>query len=66
MATRMIPFVYSSTIAYTIEFGEYYASFFYDGELLNGDGAPIATPYLAADLPSLDYKQIGDTMWITH
>ena len=66
MATRMIPFVYSSTIAYVCEFGEYYASFFYDGELLNGDGAPIETPYLEADLPSLHIEQIGDTMWIVH
>ncbi len=66
MATRMIPFVFSSTIAYQVEFGEFFASFFFDGALLNGDGAPIATPYLEADLPQLNIRQIADTMWITH
>ncbi len=66
MATRMIPFVYSSTIAYSCEFGEFYASFFFDGELLNGDGAPIETPYLEEDLAELNIEQVGDTMWITH
>ena len=63
---RMVPFIYSSTIAYIVEFGEYYASFFYDGELVNGDGAPIESPYLEADLPELDIRQVADTMWITH
>ncbi len=66
MATRMVPFVYSSTIAYQIEMGEFYASFFFDGELLNGDGAPIETPYLEADLPQLQFETVGDTMWIIH
>jgi hypothetical protein len=66
MSTRMIPFIYSSTIAYSCEFGEYYIAFFYDGELLNGDGAPIETPYLEDDLPQLQIEQVGDTMWITH
>jgi len=66
MATRMVPFKYSSTIAYSIEMGNLYMSFYYDGALLDGDGAPIETPYLEADLPELDYEQIGDTIWITH
>lgn len=66
MATRMIPFTFSSTVAYMVEFGEFFASFFFDGELLNGDGAPIETPYLEADLPELNIEQVGDVMWITH
>ncbi len=64
--TRTKDFIFSSTIAYEIEFGELYARFFFDGALLDGDGAPIVTPYLAADLPELNFRQIGDTMWITH
>ena len=66
MATRMVPFVFSSTVSYMIEMGEFFASFFFDGELLDGDGARIETPYLEADLPELNFEQIGDTMWITH
>lgn len=64
--TRMVPFIYSSTIAYTIEMGNEYMSFFYDGELLDADGAPISTPYQTADLPQLQFEQVGDVMWITH
>ncbi len=66
MSTRMVPFIFSSTIAYQIEMGEFFATFFFDGALLDGDGAPIATPYLEADLPELHFRQIADTMWITH
>ena len=66
MSTRTVGFIYSETIAYTIEFGNLYASFFYDGALLDTDGAPIATPYLTADLPQLQFKQLGDVMWIIH
>jgi len=64
--TRMVPFIYSETIAYVIEFGNEYASFFFDGALLDGDGAPIATPYQTADLQQLQFKQLGDVMWIVH
>ncbi len=66
MAARMIPFKFSSTIAYQCEFGEFYAVFYFDGELLNGTGAAIVTPYLEADLPQLQIEQVGDTMWIVH
>ena len=66
MATRMVRFKFSATVAYMMEFGEFFASFFFDGALLDGDGAPIATPYLEADLPELDFRQVGDVIWITH
>lgn len=63
---RLIPFIYNSDIAYPVELGEYYASFFYDGELLDGDGAPIETPYLADDINAINIRQIADTMWMVH
>ncbi len=66
MATRMVKFEFSSTVAYMMEFGNLFASFFFDGALLDGDGAPIATPYLEADLPELNFRQVGDVIWITH
>jgi len=64
--TRMVPFVYSAEVSYMIEMGDQYMSFFFDGALLNGDGSPIATPYAEADLPQLQFEQLGDVMWITH
>ncbi len=66
---RMLPFIYSSEIAYEIELGEFYAKFYYDsGALLDADEDEviIATPYLEADIAALHIEQIADTMWITH
>jgi len=63
---RLIPFIYSSDIAYPMELGEIYSSFFYDGALLDSDGAPIVTPYALSVVNEMQYKQIADTMWIVH
>jgi len=48
---KLIPFIYSSTIAYVIELGEYYARFYYDGEILAVGDTPveITTPYARED-----------------
>lgn len=59
---RLIPFIYSSEIAYLVEFGNLYMRFFYNGEVIT----EIDTPYLAADLFQLQCKQLADTMWIVH
>ena len=64
--TRAVPFIFSSTTAYMIEMGDRYMSFFFNGNLLDGTGAQITTPYLEADLPQLQFEQVGDVMWITH
>jgi len=66
---RLIPFIYSSEIAYEVELGNQYMRFFYDGAVLLDDDYNevwIETPYVTADLPQLQYKQVGDVMWITH
>lgn len=65
---RMISFIYSTSIAYMMEFGEEYVRFYYNGEpLLSGDThVEITTPYQHEDLLQLDIRQVGDTMWITH
>lgn len=63
---RLIPFIYSSTIPYPIQLGEYYASFYYGNALLDTDGALISTPYSDLDLPQLQYRQLADTMWLMH
>ena len=66
---RLIPFIYSSTISYMMEFGDLYARFYYDGSrVLTGssDIVEIATPYLVAALPQVQYKQSADVMWLVH
>ena len=69
---RLIPFIYSADIAYMMEFGDLYARFYYDGAPLktffDADIVPveIVTPYLAADLPAVHYKHVGDVMRLVH
>ena len=57
---RLIPFVYSSTIAYLVEIGDYYMRFYYDDALITA----IETPYPEADIFKLQYHQIADVMRI--
>ena len=66
---RMMPFIFSSSIAYPIEFGDEYARFYFDGEPLLGAGevhVEIATPYQSSDLLQLQTEQSADVMWIVH
>lgn len=62
-AIRLIPFIYSATVAYQCEFGNQYIRFFYNGASVASE---IESPYLVADLPALQYRQLGDTMWLVH
>jgi hypothetical protein len=66
---RMMPFIFSSKIAYPIEFGNKYARFYFDGNPLLGDNevhVELATPYQPSDLLQLQTAQSADVMWITH
>jgi len=66
---RMVPFIYSATIAYIIEFGDRYARFFFgDGPLIDlaGKEVFIETPYVEGDLFELCFKQAGDVIRIVH
>jgi len=63
---RMMPFIFSSTIAYMMEFGNLYARFYFDGQPLLGSGeihVEIATPYTSEQLYQLQTRQIADVMW---
>jgi hypothetical protein len=59
---RLIPFVYSASIAYLVEIGDEYMRFFYDDEVI----AEISSPYAEADIFELHFQQIADVMRITH
>jgi len=68
-AVRMMPFIYSSDIAYPVEVGNEYARFYYDGEPLLGadeEHVEISTPYLSSELYQLQTIQSADVMWIVH
>lgn len=66
---RVMPFIYSNTIAYILLLEDLHMYFYYDGgQVLDTSGRrlSIATPYLEADLFELQYKQSNDVMWIVH
>ncbi len=64
---RQVPFIFSASIAYTIELGNRYAKFYYNSAALDDSGDVwISTPYLATDLLELQFQQRADVMWITH
>lgn len=66
--TRLIPFEFNTEQTYILELGEQYMRFYtYGGQILSG-GSPyeIATPYLAADLFTLEFAQSGDVITIVH
>jgi hypothetical protein len=65
---RLIPFQFSVSQTYVLEFGDLYMRVFTDGAqvLLAGVPYEIATPYTTADLPTLKYVQSADVMTIAH
>ena len=66
--TRLVPFEFSTTQTYILEFGNNYIRFFKDkGQILSG-GSPyeISSPYLTAELFDIKWAQSADVMYITH
>lgn len=61
--SRIIPFVYSRTDSYLLEFGNLYMRVWRNGVPV---GYEIATPYTDVQLADLDFTQGADTMIITH
>lgn len=67
--SRLVPFVFSATQAYILEFGDFYMRVYLQGagQVLSG-GVPyeIATPYSEAMVSEFDFTQGADTMFIFH
>lgn len=65
---RLIPFVFSSTVAYICEFGANYIRFFRNGEpVTNGNTTvEVVSPYLANEVAALKFVQSADVMTIVH
>lgn len=68
--SRLVPFVFSTTQAYMLEFGDFYMRVFVQsgGQVLTGGGTPyeIATPYSESMIAEFDFTQGADTMFIFH
>lgn len=65
---RLIPFIFSRTQAFHLEFGDQYIRFFTpDGQVLSGTTPyEIATTYTEAQLADIHFVQSADTMFLTH
>lgn len=63
---RLIPFEFSATQTYMIEFGDLYCRFYTNGGQILSIGVPyeIATPYLEAEIPFLKVVQSANTLYI--
>lgn len=64
---RLIPFEFSNTETYMIEFGNGYCRFYTtNGQVVTEDGLPyeIPSPFSTADLDKIRYVQSGDVMYI--
>lgn len=67
--TRLIPFEFSTIQAYVLEFGNTYIRIYRDGGLVvDGSNNPVevVTPYLEADLKTLQFTQSADILYIVH
>lgn len=61
---RLIPYVFNTSQAYMVEFGDLYARiFFADGSY---SGIELVSPYAHTILDHMDYVQGADTMFIFH
>ncbi len=65
---RLIPFEYSTTQAYVMEFYRYNIRFYKDGALVMSGGSPytVYTPYEDIELQDLYYAQSADVVYIAH
>lgn len=66
--TRLVPFQFSITQAYILEFGEAYIRVYKDNGRIEQSGTPIeiATPYTEAQLFELNFAQSADVLYIAH
>lgn len=65
---RLIPFEFSTTQTYVLEFGNTYMRVYKDGGqvLDSGSAVEISTPYSAAEANELKFTQSADVLYIVH
>lgn len=68
-AARLIPFEFSVTQAYVLEFGNNYIRFYKDrGIIETSPSVPyeVVTTYTSAQIPDLKFTQSADVLYLTH
>lgn len=67
-SARLIPFEFSVTQAYMLEFGDQYVRFYRDyGQIQTASSAyEISSPYLEADLFEIRFVQSADVLYLVH
>lgn len=65
---RLVPFRFSTSNSLIIEFGNYYARFFFAQGQVMSSGSPyqIVTPWSASQVKDLDFAQSGDLLYVVH
>ena len=69
VVSKLIPFIYSNTIAYVIEMSALINRYYFDGGIVVDDDDEVvttATPYLEDDLFQIQYVQSNDIMRLVH
>lgn len=61
--SRLVPFIFSSTIAYKVEFADKIINVYFGDTAVDTN---ISTPYLEADLFQLQFEQSADVRWVVH
>ncbi len=67
--SRLIPFRFSTTQAYVLEFGHQVIRVFTEGGIVEtAPGVPleIASPYTSAEIDQLDFAQSADILYLAH
>jgi hypothetical protein len=66
--SRLVPFQFSITQAYVLEFGAGYIRFYADGGQVVDGATPVevSTTYTESELPYLRFAQSADVLYITH
>lgn len=65
---RLIPFEFSTVVAYVVELGNLYARFWANGAPVLNAGTPVevVTPWTTADLSLVKFTQTADVMILVH
>ncbi|MBF0284554.1 MAG: hypothetical protein HQL51_08860 [Magnetococcales bacterium] len=65
---RLIPFEFSTTQAYVLEFGHLYIRFYMNGgQIMSGNNPyEVVSPWSESELFDLQFAQSADVMWVVH
>jgi len=66
--TRLVPFTFSTTQAYQLEFGDLYMRVYKDRAQVTSGGPAyeMVTPYAEADINDLRFAQSADVLYVVH